>query len=116
MIYTLNIILKNNSIITHQLDTSYLDITYSNMAERSPVSMETRKFSIGTLDGKFHLHQLWSDIKKINISDINNINLKLDNEEVYNFEDKIENIFYLINFNGPGDMISFCYGKEEDQQ
>lgn len=121
MIYSL--ILKLNyqeDLFSYDLDTNYLDITFSDMSKQSPVSMETKKLTIGTTDGKFHLIDLWDQLSQIDINTIDKIVLRQNNID-YPFSGEIENIFYLVNFNGPGDIISFCYNKEtpnpvEDQE
>lgn len=104
---------ENEKVLNYDLDTSYLDITFSDMANQSPVAMETKKLTIGTTDGAFHLIDLWNELSQINVSAIKKVILKQNNTE-YTFEDPIENIFYLVNFNGPGDMISICYNKAKN--
>lgn len=114
MIYELKIKLKTSNVINNKIDTEGLSVTFSDMIEQqSPVSLENKKITIGAMDHQFHLDYIWQSIKHLRANEIQKISmLNEDGVEVFSIEDPLTNIIYVINFHEGGDMISFCYGKE----
>lgn len=110
MILNLVVTTKNEDEISYLLDSSKLNITFSDMLQDSKAFAELTRLSMGTIDGTIALGDLWKMLKKIKAEDIASITIFDEKgNPIHTIKDNVVNVIYNINFNGPGDMVIFDY-------